>query len=450
MSFPTNQLPAEFEQEHGSVDLLGEDTKPNVDDDVDGVEDEDLDVSRATQSVWLCKASLRSMLAMYRMGVAVLCVMIYPTSDRQRLLLILCLPTMKDGVMEDDVLHNAPKPCPASAAPPSAAIPKFLMEKWSNVEQEGRVLGRIRVFEELDSDGQNKVALILDNNNEQEGDEVDSKASVKPEPGSSLSTRDIKGKAKASPGKIGMRRGVPTEYKLSIQNRASKNLYVFGEKEEEDELSGEVGFRRKRRRTALAGTVHHECSLTPVLGASYSGIMRERLRKASEPVRKIKPLDVDQATANRLASGAGMHGIKGKITASSFVKTKQQQKSTPSGDRIQPRMPRNELLDLLFTYFDQAPYWHVKALAEHVKQPQVYLREVLTDVAELVPRGPYNGMWKLKPDYAGKERNLGTAVKPESAAADAAAPSDERDKKPQVDSMAEEDEDDDEEMVIVE
>ncbi|KAM0791065.1 hypothetical protein ACM66B_004358 [Microbotryomycetes sp. NB124-2] len=372
MSFPTNQLPAEFEQEHGSVDLLGQDLKPNVDDDVDGVEDEDLDTARAAQNVWLCK------------------------------------------------------------------IPKFLMEKWSQVEQEGRILGRIRVFEEKDSDGNPKIALILDNNNEQEANEVDQKPGVKPEPGSSSLSSDVKGKGKAPAGKIGMKRGVPTEYKLTMQNKSSKNLYVFGEKEEEDELSGEVGFRRKRRRVALAGTVAHECGLTPVLGASYSGIMRERLRKASEPVRKIKALDVDQATANRLASGAGMHGIKGKITASSFVKTKQQQKASGSastGDRIQPRMPRNELLDLLFTYFDQAPYWHVKALAEHVKQPQVWLREVLSDVAELVPRGPYNGMWKLKPDYADKER--APAVKPEGAPTEA-------DKKPQID------DDDDDDMVIVE
>ncbi|KAK4052605.1 hypothetical protein OIO90_004233 [Microbotryomycetes sp. JL221] len=404
MSFPMNQLPAEFEQEHGSVDLLGDDTKPSMNgegDGDDGVEDEDLDVNKARQGVWLCK------------------------------------------------------------------IPKFLMEKWSTVEQQGQVLGRIRVYEELDADGQNKVALILDNNEEPAAStDSDTKPLIKTEStpsrlGASSSTRGGNSAA------IATKRGVPTEYKLSIQNRSSKNLYVFGEKEEEDEDSGDIGFRRKRHttgRTALIGTVHHECGLTPVLGASYSGIMRERLRKASEPVRKIKPLDVDQATANRLASGMGVHGIKGKITQSSFVKTKQQQKQDASskagvsaGDRIQPRLPKTELMDLLFQHFEQAPYWHIRSLSERLKQPQTWLREVLTQVAEVVPRGPYNGMWKLK---AGFSANGGTVpgsseTKPEVVPADDDDGTT-RDEKPSVGrdnnkrDDDEDDDDEDEEMVVVE
>lgn len=71
-------------------------------------------------------------------------------------------------------------------------------------------------------------------------------------------------------------------------------------------------------------------------------------------------------------------------------------------------MPRNELLDLLFTHFESAPYWALKSLSEHVQQPQVYLKEVLADVARLVPRGPYQGMWTLREEFksgnrAGKE-----------------------------------------------
>lgn len=67
----------------------------------------------------------------------------------------------------------------------------------------------------------------------------------------------------------------------------------------------------------MLGTVHHECGLTPTLTSSYSDIMRERLRKASEPARKLKVLDVDAGTANRLASGAGLGGVKSRV--SNFV-----------------------------------------------------------------------------------------------------------------------------------
>lgn len=67
----------------------------------------------------------------------------------------------------------------------------------------------------------------------------------------------------------------------------------------------------------MLGTVHHECGLTPTLTSAYSDIMRERLRKASEPTRKLKVLDVDAGTANRLASGVGLGGVKSRV--SNFV-----------------------------------------------------------------------------------------------------------------------------------
>lgn len=65
------------------------------------------------------------------------------------------------------------------------------------------------------------------------------------------------------------------------------------------------------------------------------------------------------------------------------------------------RLPRNELLDLVFAQFATAPYWSLKALQEHVEQPQTYLREILSDVGHLIPRGPYAGMWTLKEEFKG-------------------------------------------------
>jgi transcription initiation factor TFIIF subunit beta len=70
--------------------------------------------------------------------------------------------------------------------------------------------------------------------------------------------------------------------------------------------------------TSLLGTVAHECSLTPSISsadasAAYARILRERQRKAAEPKRTLKRLEVDDATANRLASGMGAAGIKGRV-----------------------------------------------------------------------------------------------------------------------------------------
>lgn len=54
--FPTNQLPLEFQQEHGTIDLVGDDVKPELDGN-NGVEDEDLGLDGIERGVWLCKVS---------------------------------------------------------------------------------------------------------------------------------------------------------------------------------------------------------------------------------------------------------------------------------------------------------------------------------------------------------------------------------------------------------
>jgi transcription initiation factor TFIIF subunit beta len=75
------------------------------------------------------------------------------------------------------------------------------------------------------------------------------------------------------------------------------------------------------------------------------------------------------------------------------------------------RIPKNELLDLLFKCFQEYAYWSLKGLKEYVKQPEVaplfdftefaqsYLREALEEIAHLNKRGPYALKWSLKPHY---------------------------------------------------
>lgn len=55
--FPSNALPSEFQEEHGSLELDGEvDNKPTTTGPTHyDVDDEDLDIANADQRVWLCK-----------------------------------------------------------------------------------------------------------------------------------------------------------------------------------------------------------------------------------------------------------------------------------------------------------------------------------------------------------------------------------------------------------
>ncbi|GAA6060462.1 hypothetical protein JCM10212_000890 [Sporobolomyces blumeae] len=274
-------------------------------------------------------------------------------------------------------------------------VPRFLLDRWNREStQPGAILGRVRVYDEKDDKGNPKIAVLLN------------EAPSEPRPDSQP---DVKGKGKLSASSHRDEPagdGVPTEYRLTMQNTASKNMFVFGERIEDDEETGEEGARKKRRVTSVLGTVHHECSLTPSLAsrdaaASYARILRERQRKAAEPKRTLKRLDVDQATANRLASGMGMGGVKARVSTfmnTGPTSTRASAASSSSAPRF-TRMPHNELLDLLIHQFSLAPYWSLKSLNEHVQQPQTYLKQTLNDIAVLVRNGPYAGMWALKPEF---------------------------------------------------
>jgi transcription initiation factor TFIIF subunit beta len=63
------------------------------------------------------------------------------------------------------------------------------------------------------------------------------------------------------------------------------------------------------------------------------------------------------------------------------------------------RMPRNQLLDELFALFRQQPRWSIRPLREKTQQPEVYLKEVLSEVAILHKSGEYNGLWELQEAY---------------------------------------------------
>ncbi|GAA5849042.1 hypothetical protein JCM9279_004705 [Rhodotorula babjevae] len=358
MSFPTNKLPEAFEEEHGSLDL--DDVKPS------------------TPSGGPAAQGARD----------------YGGDDED-----LDLPDQPNNVW-------------------LCKVPRFLMEKWMQQQEEGQMLGRVRVYDEKGADGQPKIALILNEPS------ASSSSTSGPSSASSSTKPDIKGKRPASATD-----GVPAEYKLTMQNTSSKNLYVFGERIEDDLDTGEEGARRKRRKTTLVGTVAHECSLTPSIqsadaSAAYARILRERQRKASEPRRTLKMLDVDKAQANRMASGMGTAGLKGRVATFANTSNRAKAAGGPSGaggaaQQRLTRIPKNELLDLLFPLFAQAPYWHLRALNDHVQQPQTYLRETLNEVAILVPKGPYAQMWALRPEYkgvAGEKAQQGA-----SAAAAAAA-----------------------------
>ncbi|KAF9992435.1 hypothetical protein BGZ65_012240 [Modicella reniformis] len=90
-------------------------------------------------------------------------------------------------------------------------------------------------------------------------------------------------------------------------------------------------------------------------------------------------------------------------------------------DQKTTRMPRNELVDMLFAAFEKFPYWSFKGLVEYCKQPHSYLKEVLGEICIFIKKGPYTARYQLKPEFAGAGRGSQGSSSSSSGSSNAAA-----------------------------
>ncbi|KAI8459722.1 transcription initiation factor IIF, beta subunit [Phakopsora pachyrhizi] len=157
------------------------------------------------------------------------------------------------------------------------------------------------------------------------------------------------------------------------------------------------------RRPRIIGKIAHECLVSPLINDSYRAVVRARQLKAAQPKRTIQRVNEDLGTLNQMASGMTTQTQANKFAA--FTRTM----NKPSATEKFSRMPRTELLDALFEGFLRYQYWSMKSLRDQTKQPEAYLREVLSEIATLLKAGPYAGHWVLKPQYAELNRSKAAA-----------------------------------------
>lgn len=143
-----------------------------------------------------------------------------------------------------------------------------------------------------------------------------------------------------------------------------------------------------------------------LLTPEYREILRQRRIESSTPKRSVIMMDSgDAGMNNMLAAGVGKGHIKPRAT--NFVMGNAQARANEQTEKF-ARIPRNELLDLLFSLFDKYKHWSLKRLREETQQPYAYLREVLASIADQHHNGPYAGSWSLKREYSEGSRT-GTA-----------------------------------------
>ncbi|KAJ7198802.1 transcription initiation factor IIF, beta subunit [Mycena pura] len=269
-------------------------------------------------------------------------------------------------------------------------IPKFLLQRWAAINAEDVHLATVRVYPNSKPGGRTRMFLFLPPNSDPQ---TTTRTPPPPNPNrpqfSHTTSYAVDGGAE------------PDCYELDMVNDNVENQVVIAERPKDPSLSISTSTaaatpNTRARTTILTGRIKHDCNLRPALTASYRRQMRERHLKYNTPVRQIKRIE-DAGIAggrggvNRMTSGVGV-GAGGGFNE--LVKTKP--KPAKGQFERMARIPRNQLLDLIFQLFRDTPRWGIKPLRERTQQPEVYLKEVLSEVAFLHKAGEYASHWELK------------------------------------------------------
>lgn len=147
------------------------------------------------------------------------------------------------------------------------------------------------------------------------------------------------------------------------------------------------------KKTAIVGTIVHEAQIIPSMhDPNYTRIIMERKKQVKEEPRPSVTLLQEHSGVTLSNAGLTLRNAN-----SSFLKTSTDKKVKTDGRAI--RMPQKDLFDILFKLFDQFDYWSLKGLKERTKQPEVYLKETLEQIAVLIKKGPYALKYALKKEY---------------------------------------------------
>ncbi|KAL8911549.1 MAG: hypothetical protein Q9171_003313 [Xanthocarpia ochracea] len=236
-------------------------------------------------------------------------------------------------------------------------IPKYLWEAWSTLDDDDEIeIGKVRIEGGLEDI--KRMSLLL------------------------------------SPH-VTTQKNIPREYNMNLANRKSTNTFIFSEKDLHGyAVRSKTGMPTKQ--TALMGQVQTEVNCFPVENAEYKRVMDARAKQALlKPRRETKMVD-------RQPQG-NVHAITGLRQRNAFESgfTKTAKPNAGKGHHLKAaRIPRNELKDLIFGCFKKYKNWSIRTMRQALDQPEIYLKEVLEEVAVMARSGPFANTWQLRPEYS--------------------------------------------------
>ncbi|KAI3403754.2 hypothetical protein KGF56_003479 [Candida oxycetoniae] len=279
-------------------------------------------------------------------------------------------------------------------------LPRYLMDEWNkpDVQKSGNTLGNVKI--KKDPKGKLQVKLILDKKLPNIPQEYDINMLNTQVRNTYAFTEENLKKFKQELTEVNQAPNQPAlkevdEKKKKFQPRQKFKFYRV-------QKNGEEGSSTRKyipfvktipKKTSLLGKICHDCSVVPSKNdQSYAALLKNRESLVKAPERpKVTFLNEIPGV---IQSNAGP-SIKGNNTSVFLKSTQPKNKS----DGRATRMPKKDLLDLLFRLFEEYEYWSMKGLKEKTKQPESYLKESLDSIATLIKKGPYTSKYALKAEY---------------------------------------------------
>ncbi|KAI6780179.1 Transcription initiation factor IIF subunit beta-like protein [Emericellopsis cladophorae] len=296
-----------------------------------------------------------------------------------------------------------------------ARLPKYVWEKWEKMlerlsdEDEIQIATMRLWYDKNDaSQGTKPVTRMLLNDKipEHQGIPLEYKMDIKNndkelENHFLFSEEDLPGfKAKNKARAAALKKGIPAH----ILNKPRDGAV---EKPAFDRRNRYQPFYRKAipKKTKIAGKFKFDCRIEPLNKAEENKMIMRQLHELEKPKKGIKVISGSEAATFRTGPSGG------NMWNNNFVKGAAPTVKQKKGPTIKAaRLPKNELLDLLFQNFNEYQYHSMKSLRQRTQQPEAWLREVLDEIAVLIKAGPFANRYKLIDSYADRGTTQGNVA----------------------------------------
>ncbi|EDW38486.1 GL12621 [Drosophila persimilis] len=182
---------------------------------------------------------------------------------------------------------------------------------------------------------------------------------------------------------------IPTEHVLDVSQVTKQTLGVFSHMAPEaaanigKENSTAPGAAPDNEKLYMEGRIVQKLECRPIADTCYMKLKLESIRKASEPQRRVQP--IDKIVQNFKPVKDHAHNIEYR------------ERKKAEGKKA--RDDKNSVMDMLFHAFEKHQYYNIKDLVKITNQPISYLKEILKDVCDYNMKNPHKNMWELKKEY---------------------------------------------------